>query len=1080
MLNVYKASAGSGKTFQLVVQYLLLLLDNPINYRHILAVTFTNKATNEMKSRILEQLHLLSAHKPSAYLDILQEDGRSEEQIRRRARIILKNILHDYNRFSISTIDSFTQRVIKSFNRELGISPHFTLELDQDMILEEAVDRLLAQVGERKNLLEWLKQYSREKMQEGRSHKLEEDIKSLGKELFKENFQLFFPLDSDEIYSHEKLDAYARDLQKIKQNFERGLKAFGKKGVEIITSNQLTASDFKGGARSAIGKFFFLLENGEEADFKKTVLDGVDDPAGWYTKTSKKKDEIQALAENQLQPLLKQTHEYFEKHSEDYFTTQALIGQVRRLGILADLRDEIQNLLKEKGALQISDSNLLLHKIIDQSDTPFIYEKTGSYYKHFMLDEFQDTSTLQWSNFKPLVVNSLAEGNQNLIVGDVKQSIYRWRNSDWKILGNQLNQDFSSSQMNEHHLTTNWRSSGRIIEFNNQIFEELKEGFAGIIDDVVGATAKSYKDQFRDIYSDVKQEQGNSKADSEGYVKIEYLGRNDFRENSLEKLIEEIKNLQDKGLKASDIAILTRTNKEGQPIVEAFFQAAQTPDNKPYNLSVLSNESLFLQASDAVGFVILVIDHLMEPDNPITQLAIYHMWKNWLKPIHMKLGLTLPGSPPQQTLELFQSDSMVCEFSESFARELLPSMEMIRQQWFYTSIDELISQICDHFHLFSIEGQLPFIQTIIDKAAELKNSLANDLSNFRHWWNDVGKNISVTVNEELDSIRLMTVHKSKGLEFKAVCIPFLDWPSSMGSKGSTIWCSTDKAPFDTFSLLPVKADDKMKKSVYKEFYNREFVDHLTDILNLVYVAFTRAKNALIVHAQQPAKSNSRSTPSVNKVLRNALENLNTNQKIELECDEDKSRFEYGSLGDFTQESSDVQTHVIRKYQYRDYKQTLRLRRNSENFFNIEEGEKTQKNLGRIIHEILAEVDQEKDIEKACRMAYNKGILTEKELVSIQESLNESLKNPLIKSWFNGNYKVLNERSILSPNQLQRPDRILLSDQEAIVIDYKTGDHKRKAYHKQVEQYAQQLKASGIPKVRGYLWYINLGEVDEVV
>ena len=562
MLTVYKASAGSGKTFRLVVEYLKLILDNPFNYRHILAVTFTNKATNEMKSRILKELNLIANGKNSATIEVLKtETSKSEQFIRERAHQVLRNILHDYNRFSINTIDSFTQKVIKSFNRELGISPNFTVELDTDMILEEAVARLFANIGNNKNLLHWLQEYSRERIEENHSQRLDADIKKLGAELFKERFQVFFPEDDESVYTRDNLNSFVKEIKQLKASFEQTLKNKGSKAVDEMESAGLKPADFSGGATRSVGAFLVKLANGEMPNFTKTVREAAEDAKKWAAKSNKQREEIIAIVEQKLRPVLQEIVAYFDQNFAKYNTTIAVLKQIRTLGILIDLKDEIKELLHEKGILPLSDSNLLLSKIIGQSDSPFIYEKIGNYYKHFMLDEFQDTSGLQWHNFKPLVLNSLAEGNNNLIVGDVKQSIYRWRNSDWNILAEQLKYDFSDAQRREESLEFNFRSDRNIIDFNNTIFEALLNEFENRIFNPE-EDLKNHLPRFRNIYTEFVQKTGDESAEKRGYIETNFLPAEDFMDDSTHKLIEQVKTLQDKGINAEDIAILIRKNSE--------------------------------------------------------------------------------------------------------------------------------------------------------------------------------------------------------------------------------------------------------------------------------------------------------------------------------------------------------------------------------------------------------------------------------------------------------------------------------------------------------------------------------------
>ena len=1076
MLTVYKASAGSGKTFQLVVEYLKLLLKNPQNYRHILAVTFTNKATNEMKTRILETLNELASHQPSKYIaEIQKENQMPEPLIRKNAKLVLKNILHDYNRFSISTIDSFTQRTIKAFNRELGISPNYRLELDSEMILAEATDRLLAKIDKDKKLLSWLKDFSKEKIEDSYSQRIEEDIKSLGQELFKEKFQLFFPDDSESVYSHENLVSLQKELNLIKIQFENHLKTLGKKGVVIIAESGLTVDDFSNKEKGP-GSLFAKYESGYLNEISATAKNAAESVEKWYTKTSSKKKEIHALVESQLQPLLKQITDFIRSGEEKYYSAIVVLKQLRMLGILTDLKEEIKLLLHEKGVLQLSDSNLLLSKIIGQSDSPFIYEKTGSFYNHFMLDEFQDTSGLQWNNFRPLIINSLAEGNKNLLVGDVKQSIYRWRNSDYRILAEQIYSDFTENQIAEHTLVNNWRSDKNIIDFNNHIFENLRMVFEDRLFSNIDDN-DFYTERFRNITSSITQIPGNPDAERKGFVKIRFFEEDQFKEDSPKMMIEQVKQLQDKGIKASEIAILIRRNKEGTPIIEEFLAAAGLPENSKYNLSVLSNESLFLFASQGVLTVIDTINFIINPGNEISKVAIINHWANWLKPELQNRGKLETGNP-EFSEQVFNTD-----FNSVFENELAPKIELIKKKVLLTSLDEAIIQICSVFQLFEIETELPFIQTLIDKAGELKSSLSNDLSNLLYWWNETGLFTSVNVNEEIDSIRLLTVHKSKGLEFKAVLIPWFDWRiGQYGNFAPILWCKPETAPFDQFPLLPVVAGKDMKKSLFKNDYFEETANHFIDVFNMAYVAFTRAKSALIIHCPQPKETKSNNEDSLKPIhflLNKALENLGS-EKLFSDCwNEDRTVFQLGSIEAGIAKPEQSKSVIIKNYQFNDFSERVKLRNSGEDFLITGERTVAVKNRGKIIHDILSTVKTKADIENACIKALADGKINEIELDEIQEAIRISFENPLISDWFSGKYQILNERSLLTNEKIVRPDRIMIFENEAIVVDYKTGEKKSDNYNRQVSRYAKILKETGFEKVDGYLWYINQNEIEKV-
>ena len=1082
MLTVYKASAGSGKTFQLVVEYLKLLLKNPQNYRHILAVTFTNKATNEMKTRILETLNELASNQPSKYIsDIQKENHLPEALIRANAKVVLKNILHDYNRFSISTIDSFTQRIIKAFNREMGISPNYRLELDSEMILAEATDRLLAKIDSDKKLLNWLKDFSKEKIEDSYSQRIEEDIKSLGKELFKENFQLFFPDDSESVYSRENLVNLQNELNLIKIQFENQIKTLGKKGVETITESGLKIDDFSNTVRGP-GSLFEKYRSGLK-EITATAKNAIESVEKWYTKASLKKKEIHALAESKLQPLLKEITDYISTNEEKYYSAAVVLKQIRMLGILTDLKEEVKVLLHEKGVLQLSDSNLLLSKIIGQSDSPFIYEKTGSYYNHFMLDEFQDTSGLQWHNFKPLIHNSLSEGNKNLLVGDVKQSIYRWRNSDYRILAEQIYTDFNKNQIAEFSLDKNWRSDKNIIDFNNHIFETLKLVFEENLFSTLGDN-DLYVQRFRKITESISQKPGNQDAEQTGQIEIRFFEEELYHENSPKMLVEQVKLLQDKGIKASEIAILIRKNKEGTPIIEEFLYASRLEENSKYNLSVLSNESLFLFASQGVLTVTGVIGILMNNENEIAKTAVYNHWVNWLKPELQKRGKFTTENIGNAKFPVQPEPDFSNDYLFVFENELTPRIEQIRKKVLLTSLDEAITQICSVFQLFEIETELPFLQTLIDKAGELKSSLSNDLSNLLFWWNDTGMFTSVNVNDEIDSIRLLTMHKSKGLEFKVVLIPWFDWNTGQTGKFAPIlWCRPETKPFNQFPLLPVVAGKDLKKSMFKTDYYEEQANHFTDIFNLSYVAFTRAKSALIIHCPKPKEpsknSSDESLKPIQFLLFKALEKLVSLPQFSGCLSGDGTVFSLGTIIDSPNKELTNRSVLIKNYQFNDFTERIKLRNNGGDFLITGEKLAAIKNKGKLIHDILSTVKTKTDIENTCLKALAEGKINETELTEIQEALNICFENQLVASWFSGKYRILNERSLLTNEKILRPDRIMISGNTAVVVDYKTGEKKSDNYNRQVLRYAKILKETGFEKVEGFLWYIKQNEVEKV-
>ena len=1074
MLNVYKASAGSGKTFQLVVEYLKLIIDNPFNYKHILAVTFTNKATNEMKSRILDQLYQLANNQKSDYVAVLQnETGRSEQNIRERAGQVLKNILHDYNRFSINTIDSFTQKVIKSFNRELDISPNFAVDIDNDIILEEAIDRMFARLGSDRKLLDWLHEYSRERIEENRSQRLDAEIQKLGSELFKERFQVFFPEDGDSVYTRENLDELVKELQKIKTFFESTLKSKAGFLMDAIIQHGFSVDDFLY-KNTGVAGYINAVANGQLKEPGSRVLTAMGNADKWFNTKHEAASQLQELVERILQNALIDLIAYFDYNFARYNSALSVLKQVRTLGILIDLKEEIKDLLREKDTLPLSDSNLLLSKIIGESDSPFVYEKLGTYYQHFMLDEFQDTSSLQWKNFKPLLLNSLAEGHSNLIVGDVKQSIYRWRNSDWNILAEQLNKDFTNEQKKDFTLEKNWRSDRNIIDFNNEVFGQLMNVFESELFSEI-ENNEPYLEKFRNIYAAYQQIPGKKEAERTGYIRVNFLENETFKEDSTSMLVEQVKYLQDMGIQPAEIAILIRKNREGADIIEAFLEAAKQPENAKYELSVLSNESLFLHASRGVLFIIQTVAYLVDPENAILKATLLNLWMNWLKPAQNRQNAdeTTAGVITWQVPE---------NIEDAFQEELAEKMAEVKQKVLLSSLDETITHIASIFGLFNLTIELPFIQTLIDKSGELKTSLSNDLSNLLFWWNEKGYETSVSVNEEVESIRLLTVHKAKGLEYKAILIPYFNWDTSWGGFNTPLlWCEHPEAPFNRFPRLPVSADNTMKSSEFAPDYNEEKVNSLIDTMNLVYVAFTRAKSILMINAPQPkvTQQGKESGKGVDKMLLTALRQMDSEAAFTGTFNPDKMIFEFGQVPLNEKKTKTSNTISISKYRFNDFSDRIKLRLTGEDFLVEGQRHHSEKNTGKLVHEILSEIENVADVSKACTRAFIEGKMDENERREIEKIILENLKLEVVKNWFDGTFQTLNERDVLTPDKLLRPDRIMYSDQHAIVVDYKTGEKIPGKYNRQVERYAHQLKETGFTKVEGYLWYLADNEVVKV-
>lgn len=1053
MLTVYKASAGSGKTFRLVVDFLKLLMKDERNYRHILAVTFTNKATAEMKERVVEQLSFLAAGKDTAYKKILcEETGLNEGIMAEKAGKVLENILFDYNRFAVSTIDKFTQRIIKAFNREVGITPDFQIELNSDLIIDEAVDRLISSIDTNKALRLWLEDFIEEKIRNNKNFDVEKDLKNLGKELFKERLQNKLADLISFFNNPTSRKNYLEMLNKNIYEFENQVISLASEIVKSYSSHGYTANEFSYKSGGVAGFLEKTAKGTIPTEIKSRTLEAAASEEKWISK-KEGKNELMPLITTKLKPLLSQLVSYYYSHSKLYFTAKAIKNEWFTMAVLLDLNEEITNLNREKSILPLANSNLLLKSIIDGNETPFIYEKTGNTYHHYMLDEFQDTSAMQWENFRPLIGNALSMGASNLAVGDVKQSIYRWRNSNWNILASKIYNDFPGFEIDAVTLDHNYRSDERVVSFNNAFFKAFvnhmgtNENLAPVID--------HYQPILDAIYADVEQIPAKTEKGS-GYVKIEFVEDDDngFKENSLEKLAEQIKLLQDNGFSAGDIAILVRTNFQGEEIVNYFLEIAHLPENESYNLKVLSNESLFLRSSPAVNFVIVIIRHIINKEDRLTKATLLQL--------HSHLFTTEDDF-------WYENRDIETEFENRFRTDII----QLEQDILTSSIDEILIRICKKFGLFELVPALPFLQALIDKAAEIRKKMTNDLSNFLLWWDEHGQSESVQINEEVDAVRLLTIHKSKGLEFKAVLIPFFNWRIAE-NKQNIIWCVPHEPSFNAAPLVPLSFGSALEKTIFASDYHHEYFNIVVDNLNLAYVAFTRARSVLMVNVPQKCTKS-----SIGYFFEKTLMEITEQASFEPTWKSDNLVFETGKLPVSEKKEIPEELRENVKWHFTPFDNRLRLRTDNDDFIEVLTDGKTRKNLGKIIHHILSEIRVADDFDYAIKKAALSGDLQPLELEMVKSEISNMLNHPIAQNWFNGTYEIYNEKQLLTTFNTYRPDRIMVRNNEAIVVDFKSGFIKESFYKEQVKRYCNTLIESGITDVTGYLWYLPTNEIEKV-
>ncbi len=1101
-LLVIKASAGSGKTHRLTSEYLHLLFARPNNHRHILAVTFTNKATDEMKSRIVKELFRLASGGTSTFLnDLTQSFSLSEAQARGRARSILEAILHDYSAFSVSTIDRFFQQTLRAFTRESGLAGGYAVELDEESLLTEAVDLMLAELNlpENQTLSAWLLQFIQANIEEGRSWKIDRQVATLGMQLFNETYKTLSKEPQWITTNKEQLEDYRKELYRIVTSYESKVKASGKRGVELIKAHGLQPSDFKGGARSQFYRFE-QYASGELPDITPTFLSFADNLEGWYTKKTDPAivANITEAYHGGLNDLVKEII-YLHENNVPYNSAISILQNFYTLGILTDIKNRLQALQRENNVLFLSDTTELLNEMIGEADSPFIYEKTGTRVQHYMIDEFQDTSRMQWENFRPLIDESLASGNFNLIVGDVKQSIYRFRNSDWRLLGEQVNMDFQPERIREHLLDTNWRSDANVVRFNNAFFanaaHHMQNDFNIAVEPFLNEVPEN--SQIEDAYTDVYQQVAPGKSNNEGQVKVTFLKNDkesDWREEAMKRLPLELEALQEQGFALKDIAIVVRWNNEAVRVAETLLAYKEQHPDSPYRYDIISNEALLIGSARSVKAVIALLRHFQNPgDDTRRMMALYEYYR------------FAHRATPEEAL-LNYREKHPGEFPEAIREEIgrlatLPFYDMIER--FFALTSNAIS-----------EKEYAYVQAFLDLLLQFKTDASADRNSFLEWWDEKGHKRALFSPEGQDAIRIITIHKSKGLGFGAVIMPFVNWGVDHSpTHTNIIWCKPGEVPFNAIPALPLKYGKRLENTIFREKYLEEKRLTYIDNLNLLYVAFTRAKHRLIIFAPTPAKPETIS--NVSDLLWRSIEEAAPTRRWDegykehggpvghedftrheernsrlLLADhftqgEEESLFEYGSASQrqTEPEPSRASTRPLSersadtaRWRSTPFDERLKLRLDSIGFFS-DDG---SRDYGKTMHDIISHVKTIADIPYAVERKVAEGELPESEQASKVEELTRSLSIPEVTDWYAGKYTVLNENQLLNPGaRISRPDRVMMGEQEIIVADYKFGKSQDPKYNRQVRRYVDTIKAMGYQQVKGFLFYVELGIVEEV-
>lgn len=1080
-LTVYKASAGSGKTFTLASEYITLVVKNPQDYRSILAVTFTNKATQEMKTRILSQLYGIAHSLPDSeayYEQVRMKTGFSEQTIRENAAKALSLLTHHYNEFRVQTIDAFFQSVLRNLARELNLTANLRVDLNDEQVEAQAVDELINSLEEGEEVLNWIRDYIDKNIEDDKGWNVISQIKDFGKNIFKD-FYKDHKTELDNRFSDESFfNDFITDLRERRTRILNRLNEHAKQMYKKIRDANLDNPNlFNRGANGLLSHIIKLTKGTPSNDPTPQYIQScIDSAEKWPASKcpAKERAAIIELASASLCSDLKILNDYRINDWKEYQSCNLTLKHLSQLRLLHAISEAVDEINKDTNRFMLSNTQSLLCTLMKDSDTPFVFEKMGAYLKHIMIDEFQDTSTIQWNNFRKLLDNCMAQvDSHNLIVGDVKQSIYRWRQGDWKLLNN-IEHEFTKEQIKIEPLDTNYRSEENIIRFNNAFFKQAVLQTVKELESegIEGAT------ELVEAYKEIEQKP--RKDNGKGCVRIKlfrYDSKNasDYKQKILNELIENIRQLLDQGYKQKDIAILARSKTVIPDIVDSF-------QNIDKDVSLVSDEAFRLDASLAVNVIIEALRLLTHPHDKLTESKLVKLYQQQVIKTGKDINDLFVGENSTE-LKSFLPSGYIGKF-ESLSR---------------LSLIDLVDEIYSLFSLDSLEGQSAYVCTFYDTLNDYLRDHPADIDDFIEEWEDTLSSNTIQ-SDEVDGIRLITIHKSKGLEYDNVLIPFCDWELEK-TNGITIWCSGDdkEKPYGELPLIPVDYSSKMLGTVFEDDYKEEHLQNTVDNMNLLYVAFTRAgKNLFITGKKYKEKTKGKSERS--HIIQYIIEELAKELPgaiIDDAGDNGPISFEFGTLSTCEERVEkekatanpfelSPKTHKL-KIETFPHPVSFRQSNKSHDFIKGEDIDPSDARryikVGNVLHQLFSTIFTEADIEPRLKELEQAGIIYNDDITSreLQNKISCALSNEKVKNWFSPRWKLFNECTILDYDKEtgdvyeHRPDRVMTDGKEMIVVDFKFGKP-RDEYHEQVQRYMRLLMRMGYKQVSGYIWYVLRNEI----
>jgi ATP-dependent exoDNAse (exonuclease V) beta subunit len=1026
---IYQSSAGSGKTYTLAKNYIRLSLKSKSYFKKILAVTFTNKAAEEMKIRILEMIDSISN---GVEKDLILEFSKfykiSPEEIISRSENLKSNILHNYSYFQITTIDTFFYSIIQSFTRDLKFRGKFNIEMDIDMVVNDVVKNFISKIKKGSEISKWLIDFSKEKIYRGKDFMIDLELKKMTKNLFNEDFKSLENKLPRKDFS-KKINLIKSYVYSVKNKFEKKISLKSSELYDIILKNNFSINDFSYGKSGVIG----FIKNSSEGNIKYPgirVFSCRDNLDVWVSKNQKNREQLISFIRSDLFDKLNDIVEIFEKEFSKYNTSLEISNNIYAFGILGELQNSLREYRDDNEVILISDISELLYQIIKDESIPFVFEKVGNSINHFLIDEFQDTSHFQWKNFSSLIKETLASGNENIIVGDIKQSIYRWRGSDSQILNNDIFDDIPPELCHVNKLKINWRSGENIVNFNNDVFIDIHRYFDN----------ETIKKHLHDIYNTDLSQSSRSDMKGKGYVEVYFDDSKNQKESASEYTINSIIKIQEKGYKAGDIGIIVRDNNDAKVIAESLILESQK-SNK-FNFNHVSSDALDIKSSPVVNFIISIFNYFKNSKDRLAISEIVNFYYRYILISNDNSHFSLPND---EKINLLPGEFK----NKIFQISRLP-------------LYELVEEIVRIFNLNKLNDQVPYLQAFMDLLLEYKQTKGSKISSFLEWW-EINNNKKLNITAKSDAIQLITIHKSKGLEFDHVIIPFLNWTLDndvSGGKEKNIWINLKTFNKEFDMPYPIKYNSSNHYTLYPESYDIEKKKAYEDNINLMYVAFTRPKLGLFIRGNAP----SRDLKKVSDLLYKSLNDILSNN--------------YYSIGKIHEKEKKItsESYHLSNFPSYSWKERVKVKLSSDKGIDFKNNKR-----GNKIHDLMSLIHHYNDITDGVEKAYKKSIITKSEKSYFIKTVNNLLSNKDIREYYNPKLSSYNEIEILNEHgDIYRLDRVVEFDKNSVaVIDYKTGEENTNIYKNQIINYKNLLSTIYRGKVYGFILYVDLNKAVKI-